>query len=136
MEQNDAESAKWHRKAAEQGEAKSQFFLSLYNNKGIGLEKDLAESVKWSRKAAEQNDPGGQLLLGNCYRKGEGVKQDYVEAYAWYSMAAKADEAAARGRDLLETMMSPQQVADAWRRAQELRTERDNRQKKTKGVRR
>ena len=51
-----AEAAKWYRKAATQGVAKSQFALGLIYEKGKGVKKDLAEAAKWYGEAAAQGD--------------------------------------------------------------------------------
>jgi len=46
----------WYRKAAIQGDAKSQFRLGLIYEKGKGVKKDLAEAAKWYDEAANQGD--------------------------------------------------------------------------------
>jgi hypothetical protein len=46
-----------------------------------------------------------------------------VEAYAWFNLAAKTKENAAKNRDDLEKIMSPEQVAAAQKRTKELRTQ-------------
>ena len=46
--------AEWYRKAATQGDAKSQFALGLIYEKGKGVKKDLAEAAKWYGEAAKQ----------------------------------------------------------------------------------
>ncbi len=56
-----AESAKWFRKAAEQGVAIAQQGLGNCYAKGEGVEKDDAEAVKWYRKAAEQFRKAAEL---------------------------------------------------------------------------
>jgi len=79
--------------------------------------------ANWFRKAAMQSLAEAQFNLGLCCVKGEGTKQDYVEAYAWYQLAANTRDGAAKSRDALEKQMSSEQVADAEKRAKELRTE-------------
>ncbi len=51
---DNAEAAKWYRKAAEQGDAGAQFNLGVMYGGGQGVPQDYAEAVKWFRKAADQ----------------------------------------------------------------------------------
>jgi len=44
----------WYRKAAEQGNAFSQFSLGFMYYNGFGVAKDDAEAVAWFQKAADQ----------------------------------------------------------------------------------
>ena len=84
------------RKAAEQGDAESQFNLGAYYYIGKGVEQDKKETVKWWRKAADQRHAQAQLGLGNCYDNGEGVVQDKKEAVKWYRKAAEQGNASAQ----------------------------------------
>ena len=53
------------------------------------------------------------------YANGEGVPEDYVFGYAWLNLAAaQGHELAREGKDNLQTLMTPDQIA----RAQELST--------------
>lgn len=79
--------------------------------------------MKWFRKAAEQNEALAQFNLGLCHVNGIGVKVGFSEAYAWFHLAASANGEAAKHRDYLATQMSPQQVADVKKRAEELRVQ-------------
>jgi TPR repeat protein len=54
LPRNDAEAAKWYRKAAEQGNAYAQYTLGLFYDTGEGIPQDFAEAARWFRKAAEQ----------------------------------------------------------------------------------
>jgi uncharacterized protein len=84
------------RKAAEQGDANSQFNLALRYYNGEEVPKDLIEAVKWYRKAAEQGDLKAQNTLASCYSKGEGVSKDLAEAVKWYRKAAEQGDAYAQ----------------------------------------
>ncbi len=65
--QDDAETVKWYRKAAEQGLAKAQYELGDMYEHGRGVPQDNAEAVKWYRKAAEQGLAKSQHELGVAY---------------------------------------------------------------------
>ena len=78
-------------------------------------------------KAAEQGDDA-QTLVGVVYANGHGVPQDYVRAHMWFNIAAAAAGASdasvrdsVKWRDLVATRMTPAQIAEAQRLAQEWR---------------
>jgi uncharacterized protein len=60
---DDAEAAKWYRKAAEQGNAAAECYLGLAYAYGEGLPRNKAESSMWNRKAAEQGFALAQDVL-------------------------------------------------------------------------
>jgi hypothetical protein len=56
------------------------------------------------------------------YAIGRGVPKDYVLAYKWHNLAAaQGYEKAKKNRDILHTMMTPQQIAEAQRLSREFR---------------
>jgi TPR repeat protein len=122
--QDYAEALRWSRKAADQGDAAAQFNLGFMYAKGRRMPQDYAESARWYRKAAGQGNVAAQFNLGLMYHYGQGVPRDYVEALMWLSLAASN---AARddvkeytnARDLVAKKMTPQQIAEARRRAAE-----------------
>ena len=81
------------RKAAEQGDAESQFSLGRIYSLGRGVPWDSKEAAKWYRLAAEQGHTKAQIMLGHMYARGEGVPEDYQEAVKWYRQAAEAGNA-------------------------------------------
>ena len=92
--QDDVESAKWLRKAAEwlrkaaeQGIVRAQETLASMYRQGDGVPQDFEEEAKWLRKAAEQGFPPAQSQLGEMYRLGRGVPKNDIEAYAWLLLA-------------------------------------------------
>jgi TPR repeat protein len=85
---SDAQIEEW-RKAAEKGDAPTQFHLGWCYENGHGVNQDAVEAVKWYRKAAEQGLAGAQCNLGRCYDNSQGVNQDVVEAVKWYRKAAE-----------------------------------------------
>jgi TPR repeat protein len=88
VQQNYAEAARWYRKAAEQGVARSQFNLGLIYDNGRGVPQDYAEAARWYLKAAKQGEAGAQFNLGLMYEYGHGVARNHVQAYRWVSLAA------------------------------------------------
>ena len=81
---------------------------------------DYAQALAWYLKAAEQGHAGAQTNLGVLYYNGNGVKQDYVEADRWFSIASAGDyEDAKENRELMEKLITPMQIGDARREADE-----------------
>lgn len=88
-------SAKWYRRAANQGSAQAQTELGDMYAAGLGVPQNLAEAARWYRAAAEQRSleswPAGKAesSLGYMYAVGEGVPQDFAEAAKLFRMAAE-----------------------------------------------
>ena len=112
------------RALAEQGDASVQILLGVMYDNGRGVPQDDTEAVRWYRLAANQRHARAQLNLGVKYRNGEGTPQDFVEAHAWANLAASQlsgedRDFAVRHRDDLAAQMTPDQIAEAQRRARE-----------------
>jgi TPR repeat protein len=117
---NDAKAALWFRKAADQGHAAAQSNLGLMYAKGRGVAQDDAEAAAWFRKAADGGLAEARTIVGLLYVRGQGMTQNYVLAHMWFNLAAaQGDTAALANRDQLARMMTPAQVAEAQRLAQE-----------------
>lgn len=59
-----AESVKWYRKAAEQGDEVAQYRLGcVYAAKNLGVEQDYVEAYNWWCKAAEQGYAKAEYML-------------------------------------------------------------------------
>ena len=109
------------KKEAESGDATAQYNLGVMYQDGQGVPQDDAEAVKWTRLAADQGLAVAQENLGFIYRDGQGVAQDDVEAYAWFSVAAgDRFPNAAKGRDLIASKLTPEQLSQGQKRATEL----------------
>ena len=118
--QDYAEALKWLRLAAAQGHAMAQFGLGVMYDQGQGVAQNYAEAVKWYRLAAAQGDAPAQSNLGMMYAKGQGVAQDYVRAHMWFNLGAvSGDTNAVKGRDIVATTMTAQQIAEAQKLARE-----------------
>ena len=75
-------------------------------------------------QAAEQGHSAAQHMMGLMCYQGQRVPQDYVEAHMWLELAASRasgddQKRYADARDLVAKKMTPQQIAEAQRRARE-----------------
>ena len=84
-----SESAKWYKRAAENGSRIDQDSLGFYYKNGTGVPQDDKQAVFWFKEAAKQNYSVSQYQLGLMYKNGRGVPKDNKEAVAWFLMAAK-----------------------------------------------
>ncbi len=123
--QDYTEAVKWYRKAAEQDNARAQYYLGAIYRNGRGVPQDEAEAVKWFRKAAEQGYTYAQVNLGAMYYEGQGVPQVYVLAHMWYNLAASRfppgedRDKLVKNRDHVAKRMTPAQIAEAQKLARE-----------------
>ena len=122
------------RKAAEQGDAETQYNLGYMYDKGEGVPENDREAVKWFRKAAEQGYALAQYGLALMYANDDGVGKDYVKAYAWANLAAvqgenrfimvkewlEKEEKSVEFKDWLKKKMTTKQVAKAQKLSAEL----------------
>ena len=119
---DESEAVRWFRKAADQNYAPAQFNLGICYSKGDGVLKNDAEALKWCRRAAEQNDSTAQRCLGLLYGVGQGAVKDYVEGYKWELLAAaQGDERGKLDVAKLESLMTPEQIADGQKLARNFR---------------
>ena len=80
------------------------------------------EAVAQWQAAADAGDRRAMLALGRLYLQGLGALQDYVLAHMWFNLAASRGEMEAlKERDAVMGKMTPQQVAEAQKRAREWR---------------
>lgn len=100
-------------KAANQGDTDAQSILGYMYLAGEGVPRDYAQAASWYRKAADQGQAGAQNNLGLIYYNGEGVPRDYKLAYFWWLLSsAQGVEEAAKSRDTIENIPTPQQRAE------------------------
>ena len=108
------------RTCAEQGYARAQNNLGVMYANGSGVPEDDAEAVRWYRLAADQGEAAAQYNLGFMYELGEGVPADDVLAYMWWNLAAAQGREGARvSKDIAESEMTPEQIAEAQRMSRE-----------------
>ncbi len=86
------------------------------------MTQDYSQAVKWYRLAAEQGNADAQRNIGVMYATGLGVTQDDVQAHMWFNLAAaQGDKNSAKGRDLVEKLMTTADIAKAQRMARQWR---------------
>lgn len=108
------------RGAAEQGIAEAQTNLGVMYSIGQIVPRDDAEAVKWYWRAANQGLARAQYNLGVMYAKGQSVPHDDVLAYMWFSLAAaQVNQKAAKARDLIASLVTRHELAEAQRLAGE-----------------
>lgn len=118
------------RAKAESGDYEAQRHLGTRYAKGEGVPKDEVEAAKWYRKAADQNRPAAQKALAYCYADGTGVTKDEVEAYKWWLLSGSGESGRVTAKKkermaTLERSLSPEQLTEAKRRADEWRKQHD-----------
>jgi len=109
---------------AGQGNAEAQYFLGVMYAHGRGVPQDFTTARGWYEKAAAQGDALAQYNLGALYFYGQGVPQNNVKTYMLWSLAAVRfvgglQKQAAEYRDKVASRMTPDQIAEAQRLAQQ-----------------
>jgi TPR repeat protein len=122
--QDRAQAAAWYRNAAEQGDPKAQFNLGLMYRYGPGYSPNLERWVQTFYPAPGHTSPTAQGSPAAKYNPGSGVPKDHIEAHKWMSLAAAratGDNQKRFGdaRDSLAEVMTPEQIAEAQKRASE-----------------
>lgn len=110
------------RPLAQQGNAAAQSNLGVMYEKGQGVSQDYKEAARWYRDAAEQGNVTAQFNLARMYGLGQGVPQNYVYSHMWLSLAVangNGFEIARKTREALEKLMTPSQIEEARRLANE-----------------
>lgn len=127
VSQDYAKAIKYFRLAADQDLASARFYLGVMYANGLGVGRDDGEAVNWYRQAANQGDIFAQGNLGAMYNQGLGVPPDFVQAQMWFTLAAlgfpaaetKYRDGAVGNHDNIAAKMTPGQIAEAQRLAQE-----------------
>jgi hypothetical protein len=79
---------------------------------------DGAQAVAWFGKAADQGQTEAQYNLGVIYVQGQIAPQDVVEGEKWLRIAgALGDKHSADAGETIGAQLSPQQNAEALKRA-------------------
>lgn len=110
------------RAAAEGGNARAQYALGTMYNEGKGVAPDAALAAAWWQKAAMQNHAQAQFALGVLHSSGKGIAKDTIAAHMWFSLAAaRGKKNAERLLKVIVRQMTPEQISEAERRAEEWR---------------
>lgn len=81
-------------KAADRGDAASQYVLGSLYARGEGVPRDYKKALKLYTMAAEKGNPYAQTNLGFFYDAGIGVDaRDPAAAFKWYEKAAMQGDA-------------------------------------------
>jgi len=122
VRKDDTQARQWYEKSAEQGYAEAQVNLGILYDYGRGVQQDFKKAVYWYRLSAKQGNHLAQRRLGLMYERGDGVQRDYIQAYMWYILgAANGSERGIALRDTLAKQMTPEQIDEAQKLAQEWR---------------
>lgn len=91
--------------AAEKNHPKSQFYVGLFYEKGLGgIEKNYIESIKWYSKSADNGCSIAMTRIGWLYYKGFGFPQDYGKSLSIYQKAISTNDCVAAYRFALNGM--------------------------------
>jgi TPR repeat protein len=85
-----------YRKAANLGDARSQYLVASGYATGTGVGRDSTAAVSWYKLSAEQGFAEAQSALGACYLAGIGVPPDFRQAVEWLQKAADQGDAKAQ----------------------------------------
>lgn len=99
---------------AQQGDAASQFQLSLLYRNGQGVPANTNESLRWLRQSAHGGHAAAQSNLGAAYTQGRGVPQNHRLAYVWLSAGANGgSREAATNLAVVQRRMTPAEISQA-----------------------
>src|SRR4051812_11459575 len=119
----------WLLRAAEAGDADSQYNLSiLYDNglddNGYAVTGNRPQAVRWLLAAAEQGLPRAQVKLAEVYADAPDISGSHTTAGGWFLLAALGLHGvhlhrARSGYARLASHLTPMQIAQARRFAQD-----------------
>lgn len=89
VSEDQEESTRLYRKAAEQGDQDAQLQMGFRQREGKGMPKSDAEAFKWFRLAANQGHRIAEYMMGTCYFHGIGIQKDYAESVKWHRRSAE-----------------------------------------------
>ncbi|EBU3880441.1 sel1 repeat family protein [Salmonella enterica] len=120
VDDKEARSLQWFRKAAELGQADAQNILGyFYLNGKRGIKRDLQKGGQWYELAAAQGNVDALINLGEIYYSGTQVPLDYARAFEFFERAAEMGKS--RALNYLAWMYSNGQFVDTdCRKAAEL----------------
>lgn len=117
--QSSEEAFKYYRLAAEQGYADAQNNLGVMYDQGEVFPVDYKEAMKWYLLAAEQGNKDAPNNIGVMHMIGLGVPRNFAEAHKWFTIAGTRDFEAKSNKEFAETRLTPEQIAESERLANE-----------------
>jgi uncharacterized protein len=84
---------RWHRLAAERGDALGEYNYATVLLNGIGVAADAAAARQWYLRSAMQGQLRSLRALGDLYANGRSVAADTTRAVHFYAAAARAGDA-------------------------------------------
>ncbi len=88
-------------------------------------QRDFGRALRHWAPLAQRGDGAAQYNLGRMYARGEGVQRDLPEAYKWFTLAGMAGRPEGeRARQAVSRSMTPVQMAEGLRRAEDWRQRR------------
>ncbi len=118
-----AAAIRWLGRAASQGYAEAEFRLGVIHEFGHGIKENKARAREYYECAANHAHVDAQLRLSELYEFGIGTAMDLVRARMWAEIAVRIADShservrASGNRDTLAEIMTPEQSAEARRRA-------------------
>ncbi len=113
----------WLKRLARLGESTNPLAVGSDYHFGMdGLAADAAEAFSWYSKAAEQGHVMAWHRLGEMHATGRGTPKDLVRAHMWFTLCAEQGLGNSEAwRDYLAVRMSPEQIAESEKLANETR---------------
>ncbi len=89
QKKDEVEGAKWITKAAEAGDAQSQYDLAQFYRTGRGVNPDFAQALAWTEKAADQGRTEAIAYICNAYTQDATVTPDWDRALPYCFKATR-----------------------------------------------
>lgn len=120
---NDAEAAKWYRKADKKGLSDATALLGVLYLEGRGVKQSNKKGMALLENAAERGNIRARFNLGKAYNVGKYVKKDIVVSYMWFYLAAYVPRtpesfAAKKEMENLKQVMTEGEIDAALKKAQ------------------
>ena len=78
----------WYLRSAERNDGIGQYYIGLFYQKGLCMQKDPFRAIEYYDKAAHRGIEKAIMQLAYCYRNGIGCKEDLHKAFEYYKSAA------------------------------------------------
>jgi hypothetical protein len=109
-----------YRQLADGGDIQALHNLGVMYYNAYGVYRDYGKAMQCFLAAAEHGIAGAQNNVGFLYAQGQGVRQDFVRAHMWFDIAAaNGEQTAIENRTIVAARMSPSEIAEASKLAQE-----------------